>query len=129
MIHALLHDVGTDAGRGSSLICMAGASWPMYINRSKAKPAFNTKSTIPSCRDRALLVSGSGQTGHIDGLARPQHPLPTTTDPYQPPPTSTGQPQPFQSLSNPHLQLLQAFLYVRFRWFRGFCSRRFSTEC
>jgi hypothetical protein len=31
----------------------------MYINRSEAKPAFNTKSSIPRYRDRALLVSGS----------------------------------------------------------------------
>ena len=51
--------------------------------------------------------------------------LPTTT--HQPPPTSTGLPQPFQNLSDPQRQPFHAFLYVRFRRFRRFFSRRFST--
>jgi hypothetical protein len=51
------------------------------------------------------------------------------TDPYQPPPTSTGRPQPFQSFSDPHPQPFQVFLYVRFSRFRRFFSRRFSAEC
>ena len=64
-----------------------------------------------------------GQIGRINGLARPQHPLPTTTDPYQPPPTSTGRPQPFQSLSDPHPQPFQVFLYVHFSRFRRFFTK------
>ena len=43
-----------------------------------------------------------------------------TTDPCQPPPTNTGPPQPFHSLSDPHPQPFQAFLYVRFKRFRRF---------
>ena len=44
-------------------------------------------------------------------------------------PTNTGPPQPFQSLSDPHPQPFQALFYLRFRLFRRFFSRLFSTEC
>jgi hypothetical protein len=65
-----------------------------------------------SCRDRALLVSGSNTAKHatLAALLDPQHPLPTTTDPNQPPMTSTGRPQAFVS------GVPQAFL-IRFRSF------------
>ena len=82
-------------------------------------------------RDRALLVMGSNtaQKCHINGLARTQHPLPTTTDPYQPPPTSIGRPQPFQILSYPHPQPFQAFLHGVSAVSGVFFGGRFSTEC
>jgi hypothetical protein len=38
--------------------------------------------------------------------------------------TSTGRPQPFQNLSDPHPQPNQAFLYVRSSRFRRFGNRR-----
>jgi hypothetical protein len=65
-----------------------------------------------------------GQTGHIGGLARPQHPLPTTRLTHTPPPTSTGRPQAFlrrcSGVSGVSLRVFQPF--------QTFLSRRFSTE-
>jgi hypothetical protein len=81
------------------------------------------------CQDRALLVLGSNTakqavlTALLDPSTHFQPPL--THSHHQP----TGQPQPFQSLSNPHPQPFQALLYVCFSRFRRFFSRRFSTKC
>jgi hypothetical protein len=50
-----------DSGRSdhSTKIVFVYTKFSIYFNHSEAKPDFNTKLLISSCRDRALLVSGS----------------------------------------------------------------------
>jgi hypothetical protein len=66
-----------------------------YIMRAENSPIeFFFGQILVAEIERYYISAGVkyGQTCRINGLARPQHPLPTTTDPYQPPSTSTGRP-------------------------------------
>ena len=82
-----------------------------HVNHSEAKPDFNTKRWISSCRDRALLVSGSNTAEHATLVA-----LLDPSTHFRPPLTHTSHHRPalvdlrrFSGVSGVSLRAFQPF--------------------